>query len=111
MNSVCYVSIENIFCLQDARNPLWMSCIFKKKTFSEVCSENNNDINKLIQKGLNANFFTADRWLDPQVIEYQLSMSISDLVQKLKISRLQISTWPLWIQELTTPSTTHLPIL
>ena len=54
---------------QDLRNLLWHKCVREKRTLANVarCDYQNN-LTKMIEEGLNANFMTRERWFDPQVI-------------------------------------------
>ena len=93
--TIYFFECKDIFQFQDVRNELWRICIEKRFTFREICQRCNNDIQQLIQAGMNLNFLTRSRWLDIDVIVNQLHLSFSELRKYFPISQEQFDSWNL----------------
>jgi len=70
MSNVHYtIPVTGLYQPQDLRNLLWHKCVRENRSLANVARlDYHNNLDRMIEEGLNANFMTRDRWFSPQTI-------------------------------------------
>ena len=92
------VAVKDIFQVQNIHNQLWKQCVHFNCPANVICKQ--HDWVSLCNLGLNANFFTRDRWLDIDVITNKWFINGSKLLQDMRISARQYLSWKLTVDEM-----------
>lgn len=92
------IAVNDIYSEQDPKNYLWIDCVVNNNSLKLVFSVHET-IEKLINSGLNKNFFTRSRWFDIDTITNVLKLNGIEFIEKFSISKKQYFDWKLTIEE------------
>lgn len=96
------IPATGIYEPQDLRNLLWHKCVRDRRSLANVAKlDYHNDLNKMIDEGLNANFMTRERWFDPATISdlMEETAGLEFLSTKLNVSAQQFEDLQLTAKE------------
>lgn len=83
------IPVNDIYQPQDLRNLLWHKCVRMGRSLGNVARlDYHNNLDRMVEEGLNINFMTRERWFSPQDISELLedTCGLDFLVGQLKMS-------------------------
>ena len=107
------IPVNDIYQPQDLQNLLWHKCVRLGRSLSGVARlDYHNDLKKMVEDGLNANFMTRNRWFSPQEISDLLedTCGLDFLVEQLSVSAAQFESLQLSANEYDLLSTGYVDL-
>lgn len=98
-HAMAFVKSRGIWVMQDIDCLLWQRCVLGRWSLRDACDEYEDDFFALMEAGLNANFFTRNRWLDVETMVRRLKVDLAKLRTYLQVSDRQIDSWNLSARE------------